>query len=117
MVAVKGETEMGGGCIRFQPTAWTVVREAKDGSRDALDRLIDTYWKPVYFFIRRRGNDIEASKDLTQSFFAALLEKEFIRDVSSDKGKFRSFLLAAATHFLSNERDKARAQKRGGTAI
>ncbi len=108
------ETEIGGAEVRFQPTAWTVVRGAKEGSRESLDFLIRSCWKPVYFFIRRRGNDVEVAKDLTQSFFALLVEKEYLKDVSAEKGRFRSFLLAAVSHFLSNERDRARAQKRGG---
>jgi DNA-directed RNA polymerase specialized sigma24 family protein len=108
------ETAIGGDNVRFQPTAWTVVRNARDGSRDAFDTLIAVYWKPVYFFIRRRGHDVESAKDLTQSFFGTALEKEFLRDVSAEKGKFRSYLLAALSHFLSNEYDRERALKRGG---
>jgi RNA polymerase sigma-70 factor (ECF subfamily) len=108
------ETAIGGDNVRFQPTAWTVVREARDGSRDALDRLIAVYWKPAYFFIRRRGHDIEAAKDLTQAFFGSLLEREFFARASADRGKFRSYLLGALSHFLSDEFDRARAQKRGG---
>jgi DNA-directed RNA polymerase specialized sigma24 family protein len=108
------ETDIGGEHIRFQPTAWTVVRSAREGSRDALDRLIAVYWKPVYFFIRRRGHDVESAKDLTQGFFGSLLEREFLEKVSADKGKFRSYLLGALSHFLSDEYDRSRAQKRGG---
>lgn len=108
------ETEIGGANVRFQLTAWTVVREARDGSRDAMDRLISTYWKPVYFFVRRKGHDVEAAKDLTQGFFATALEKDFLAGVSSEKGKFRTYVLAALSHYLSNERDRARAKKRGG---
>jgi len=108
------ETAIGGDNVRFQSTAWTVVREARDGSRDALDRLIAVYWKPAYFFIRRRGHDVESAKDLTQAFFGSLLEREFFAKASADKGKFRSYLLGALSHFLSDEHDRARAQKRGG---
>jgi RNA polymerase sigma-70 factor (ECF subfamily) len=108
------ETAMGGDNVRFQPTAWTIVRAAQEGSRDALDRLIALYWKPVYFFIRRRGHDVEAAKDLTQGFFGSLLEREFLGAVSADKGKFRSYLLGALGHFLSDQYDRSRAQKRGG---
>ncbi len=108
------ETAIGGDKVRFQPTAWTMVRHARDGSRDALDRLIAVYWKPVYFFIRRRGHDVEAAKDLTQGFFGSLLEREFFAAVSADKGTFRSYLLGALGHFLSDQNDRARAQKRGG---
>jgi len=111
---VTGDTETGGNEVRFQPTAWTVVRGAKDGSRDAMDRLITLYWKPVYFYVRRRGHDVESSKDLTQGFFATALEKEFLKGVSAEKGRFRSYVLAALSHFLSNEYDRAKAKKRGG---
>jgi len=107
------ETAIGGDNVRFQPTAWTMVRDARDGSRDALDRLIAVYWKPVYFFIRRRGHDVETAKDLTQGFFGSLLEREFFGSVSADKGKFRSYLLGALNHFLSDEYDRSRARKRG----
>jgi RNA polymerase sigma-70 factor (ECF subfamily) len=108
------ETAIGGDNVRFQPTAWTVVREARDGSRDALDRLIAVYWKPVYFFIRRRGHDVEAAKDLTQGFFGSLLEHKFFGAASEVKGKFRSYLLGALGHFLSNEQARKKAKKRGG---
>jgi RNA polymerase sigma-70 factor (ECF subfamily) len=108
------ETAMGGDNVRFQPTAWSVVRQAAQGSRDALDRLIGLYWKPVYFFIRRRGHEVEAAKDLTQGFFGSLLEREFFGSASAEKGKFRSYLLGALGHFLSDQCDRSRAQKRGG---
>ncbi len=108
------ETEIGGGNVRFPATAWAVVREAREGSTYALGRLISVYWKPTYFFIRRRGHDVEDAKDLTQGFFGSLLEREFFSAASSEKGKFRSFLLAALSHYLSNERDRARTKKRGG---
>jgi RNA polymerase sigma-70 factor (ECF subfamily) len=91
-----------------------MVRNAREGSRDALDRLIAVYWKPVYFYIRRRGHDVEAAKDLTQGFFGSLLERDSFGAVSSDKGTFRSYLLGALTHYLSDEKDRLRAQKRGG---
>lgn len=108
------ETATGGNVVHFQPTAWSIVRDAKEGSPQALEYLMSVYWKPVYFFIRRRGFDVETSKDLTQGFFGSLLEREFFRAVSRDKGRFRSYLLGALAHFLSDENDKARAIKRGG---
>src|SRR5687767_5565398 len=108
------ETEIGGPEVRFQPTAWTVVREARAGSPAAMERLVAVIWKPVYFFIRRRGHDVESAKDLTQSFFAVALDKEFLKDVAAEKGKFRSYILAAVSHFLSNAYDRAKAKKRGG---
>ena len=108
------ETALGGDNVRFQPTAWTLVREAREGSREALDSLFAVYWKPVYFYIRRRGKDVETAKDLTQSFFGSLLERDFFESVTPDKGKFRSYLLGALAHFLSNEEARSRAKKRGG---
>jgi len=110
---VTRETAIGGDNIRFQPTAWTVVRSAAVGSRVALDQLISVYWKPAYFFIRRRGHDVESAKDLTQGFFGSLLERDFFGRVSADKGTFRSYLLGALSHFLSDEYDRSRARKRG----
>jgi DNA-directed RNA polymerase specialized sigma24 family protein len=115
---VKDETSIGGAIHAFQTTLWTVVLAAKDPNagdrRHALDELIRKYWKPAYFFVRRSGNDVETAKDLTQAFFAAFLEKDFLRTVTPEKGKFRSFLLASLTHFLSDQYDKAAAKKRGG---
>jgi RNA polymerase sigma-70 factor (ECF subfamily) len=111
---VTEETAIGGDNVRFPVTAWAVVREARDGSTNALGRLISVYWKPAYFFIRRRGYDVEAAKDLTQGFFGSLLERDFFPSASAEKGKFRTFLLASLSHFLSNERDRSRAKKRGG---
>ena len=108
------ETEIGGDNVRFPVTAWAVVRDAREGSTDALGRLISVYWKPAYFFIRRRGHDVEAAKDLTQGFFGSLLERKFFSSASAEKGKFRTFLLASLGHYLSNEHDRSRAKKRGG---
>lgn len=73
-----------------------------------------TYWYPLYAFIRRQGHTPEDAEDLTQGFFARLLETDYLVAVDPAKGRFRSFLLAAIKHFLSDERDKAAAQKRGG---
>jgi RNA polymerase sigma-70 factor (ECF subfamily) len=111
------ETAIGGEKRAFQSTLWTVVLTAKDLSsadrRGALQRLIEAYWKPVYLFIRRRGNDVEVSKDLAQGFFTALLERNFLQYVQRDRGKFRTFLLTALEHFMADERDRAQALKRG----
>lgn len=112
------ETDIGGAGSTFQETLWTVVLRAKEsddvGRREALERLIGVYWKPAYFFIRRRGHDVEAAKDLAQGFFAAFVEKDFLKAVAPEKGKFRSFLMASLTYFLSDQFDRSRAQKRGG---
>jgi RNA polymerase sigma-70 factor (ECF subfamily) len=79
-----------------------------------LEKLCRSYWYPLYVFVRRQGHDEATAKDLTQGFFAKLLEKNYLADVRREKGKFRTFLLVAIKHFISDERDKARAEKRGG---
>jgi RNA polymerase sigma-70 factor (ECF subfamily) len=103
---------------RFATTHWSVVLAARDpvqpNSREALSDLCQTYWYPLYAFVRRRGHDVDEAQDLTQAFFLRLLEKDYLRVVDRAKGRFRSFLLAAFDHFLHNEYDRARAQKRGG---
>ena len=86
-------------------------------AHEALSELCQTYWPPLYAFIRRRGNDPREAEDLTQAFFARLLEKDWIVDVSREGGRFRSFLLVALKNFLANEWDRAQSQKRGGGKI
>ena len=86
-------------------------------SRQALASLCQTYWNPVYAFIRRCGHTPDQAQDLTQGFFTRLLDKQFLRDVDRQRGKFRSFLLAAVKHFLANKRDRAHALKRGGGQV
>src|SRR5208283_5186018 len=81
---------------------------------EALEKLCRTYWYPLYAYVRRLGEDEESAKDLTQGFFARLLEKNYLAQVQREKGKFRSFLLASLKHFMADERDRACAQKRGG---
>jgi len=102
----------------FVTTHWSVVlRVGQDdfaGAIAALERLCRTYWYPIYAFVRRRGSDPHEAEDLTQAFFAYLLEKETLKKVDRQKGKFRTFLLAAVTNFLANEWDKRRTLKRGG---
>lgn len=103
---------------RFATTHWSVVlaagQGAASGSREALENLCRTYWQPVYAYLRRQGNGVHEAEDLTQGFFARLLEKNYLKNVNPEKGKFRSYLLGAVKHFLSNERDRAQAKKRGG---
>lgn len=105
----------------FLTTHWSVVLTAgrTDTSRaqDALARLCRTYWRPLYAYVRRRGYSAHDAEDLTQAFFARLLERNDVAAVSPDRGRFRSYLLAAMNHFLSDEWDKARAQKRGGGRV
>jgi RNA polymerase sigma factor (sigma-70 family) len=105
----------------FATTHWTVVlaagRRHTPQSDAALEELCRTYWFPLYAYVRRRGHAKEDAKDLTQAFFARLLEKNFLANLAGEKGKFRAFLLAALKHFLANEWDKSQAQKRGGGEI
>lgn len=83
-------------------------------AREALTTLCEAYWEPLYAFIRRQGHSVEAAEDLTQGYFALLLEKHYLNGVDPSKGRLRSFLLASVKHFLANEWDKERALKRGG---
>jgi RNA polymerase sigma factor (sigma-70 family) len=105
---------------RFEATRWSIViaaKNAKDNDtmrgRDALGKLCATYWYPLYAFVRRGGKSPHDAQDLTQGFFALLLEKNWLDSVDRSRGRFRSWLLAAMKHFLANEWDKSRAQKRG----
>jgi RNA polymerase sigma-70 factor (ECF subfamily) len=106
------------GVDRFQTTHWSLVLEAGNRgsakSNEALARLCGDYWVPLYVFVRRFGNSAHAAEDLTQEFFAQLLEKEYLQDADRSRGRFRSFLLGAVKHFLVNRRKAERAQKRGG---
>ena len=103
----------------FLATHWTVIMAAARGSDTsraaaALTQMCRTYWYPLYAYLRRRGHDSHGAEDLTQAFFASLLARDFLANIDPRKGKFRSFLLASLKHFLSDERDRASAQKRGG---
>ena len=104
----------------FSTTSWSLVLAARDGptteSQEALAGLCEAYWFPLYAFVRRQGFDAEQSRDLTQGYFTALLEKRYLESVEPGAGRFRSFLLVSLKHFLSKEREKARAVKRGGRA-
>ena len=104
---------------RFMTTRWSLVVQARGTlqsaeAQRALSELCETYWLPLYAFVRRRIHDVDKAQDLTQAFFARLLEKQYLADVRPERGRFRSFLLTAVKNFLSNERDRERAQKRGG---
>src|SRR6266516_6607179 len=103
---------------QFATTHWSVVLTAgESGSQqaaEALEKLCRSYWYPLHAYVRREGHGPQDSEDLTQGFFARLLEKNYLDQVHPEKGRFRSFLLAALRHFLADEYDKARAQRRGG---
>jgi RNA polymerase sigma factor (sigma-70 family) len=105
----------------FATTRWTIVmkasRESTPGSREALSRLCEIYWPPLYSFARRQGHGVEQAQDLTQAFFARFLEKHDVQDADPARGRFRSFLLSSFKHFLANEYDRERAKKRGGGQV
>jgi len=96
----------------FSPTSWSLVRSAED--RGGMDRLLRLYWKPLYFFIRRKGFDNETSKDILQEFLAEFLKRQSIRKANRGRGRFRSFLLASLSHFLADYQRAASREKRGG---
>jgi RNA polymerase sigma-70 factor (ECF subfamily) len=102
----------------FATTRWTLVHAARDGgsadAQAALAALCESYWYPLYAYVRRRGYPPPEAEDLTQAFFARLLAGHPFDDVHQEKGRFRSYLLASIKHFLANEWDRARALKRGG---
>ncbi len=101
----------------FATTHWSLIRAAAQSSpdaRDALATLCERYWYPLYAFVRREGRQPAEAQDLTQSFFATLIEGEDLKRVRPDKGRFRSFLLASLKHFLINDWHRSRAVKRGG---
>lgn len=102
----------------FATTRWSMVisagRQSSPESNRALAALCETYWYPLYAYIRRRVSDVHEARDLTQAFFCELLEKNYVESADPERGRFRAWLITAFKHFLSKEWDKARAQKRGG---
>jgi RNA polymerase sigma factor (sigma-70 family) len=102
----------------FLTTHWSVVLAAGDRpscqQAQALERLCRAYWRPLYVFVRRQGHDVAEAQDLTQAFFARLLERNDLQTVRQEKGRFRSWLLVSLKNFLANEWHRAHAQKRGG---
>jgi RNA polymerase sigma-70 factor (ECF subfamily) len=104
--------------VNFKTTHWSVIVRASQGqatdSAAALEKLCRSYWPPIYAFIRRKGHDVHAAQDLTQSFFAALLEKNQISVADPQRGRFRNFLLGSAAHFLANDWKHGHRLKRGG---
>ncbi len=114
-VPMSRETTMGGSKGRFRSTNWTLVLRARDEKE--LGALVELYWKPCYFYIRRKGHDVEDAKDLTQGFFTDFLERDALARVTRSKGRFRSFLLACLEHYLSNEYDRRKAKKRAAKLL
>jgi RNA polymerase sigma factor (sigma-70 family) len=104
------------GAATFTTTHWSVVLEAQGESRaaqEALEKLCRTYWKPIYGFVRRQGAGAEDAEDLTQGFFALLLERKDLNTVRKEKGRLRSYLLTSLKNFLADESRHAMAIKRG----
>jgi DNA-directed RNA polymerase specialized sigma24 family protein len=107
----------------FASTRWTVVLEAGDSaaasaqSLSALSELCQIYWRPLYLFLRREGYGSDDAQDLTQGFFADLIQTRSYARADRERGRFRSFLLGALKHFVADARDRDRAQKRGGGII
>lgn len=122
MAANESITSLGGlstpGGYGFQTTHWSVVLAAGEpghpASQKALAELCRNYWYPLYAFVRRKGRLPEEAKDLTQDFFAVVLEKNYFGDADRERGRFRTFLLAAADNFLRNDWAKHQTLKRGG---
>lgn len=102
----------------FATTHWTIVLAAgrrHDPQADrALEQLCQTYWFPLYAYVRRRGHEKADAEDLVQAFFTRFLAKNYLEGLSAERGRFRAFLLASLKHFLANEWDKSQRQKRGG---
>lgn len=98
----------------FATTRWTMIRAAGASSVDALESLCTAYWFPLYAYVRRHGFSKEDGEDLTQAFFAKLLERQDFTGLKQEDGRFRAFLLAALKNFLANQRDRAGCLKRGG---
>lgn len=105
----------------FPTTHWTLVLSAGIDNRaqagEALAELCRAYWRPLYAFVRKRGYAPQEAEDLTQEFFARLLEKDYLARADAAKGRFRSFLLSLLKHFLADEYDRRQAQKRGGRHV
>ena len=102
---------------RFATTRWSLVLAAAkgdSGGAEALAALCRAYWRPIYHYVRHRGFSRDDAQDLTQGFFTRLLEKESLRRADPERGRFRSFLLAAVRNFLANEWDRRKSLKRGG---
>ena len=104
--------------MSFETTRWSVVVAAggddSSAARAALSTLCETYWYPLYAYVRRRGTSPDDARDLTQGFLASLLERRDFEHLHQERGRFRAFLLASLQHFVANEAARRRAQKRGG---
>jgi DNA-directed RNA polymerase specialized sigma24 family protein len=114
---VPGTLQEGG--ASFQTTHWTVVlragqSESAESAQQALSAFCESYWPPLYTFLRHRGYPSADAQDIAQAFFAHLLEQNTLSRADQEKGRLRTFLLGSLQNFLTNEHDRARALKRGG---
>lgn len=113
------ETDIGGTAREFPPTRWTLILSTRDGDgrrRAAVETLFAAYWKPMYFYARRKGLPVEEAKDAVQALFAQLLERDFPARLDPARGRFRAYLRTALDHLLINFHESRSAQKRGGGA-
>ncbi|HZE97551.1 MAG TPA: sigma factor [Planctomycetota bacterium] len=108
------DTEILGRSKEFVKTSWFLVRAAGNG--EGWDPLVRLYWKPLYFYVRRKGLDNEAAKDVVQEFIATLIERRSLAKADPTRGRFRTFLLSALDHFLADRKRREGRQKRGGGA-
>jgi len=110
-----------GRALQFRSTQWSLVlsagHDSTAGARTALEELCRTYWYPLYAFLRRSGHPETDAEDLIQSFFASLIEHDWLATANPARGRFRSFLLICLKRFVSGEARKAEAQKRGGRNV
>jgi DNA-directed RNA polymerase specialized sigma24 family protein len=114
--AFRNGNGMQNGAASFATTHWSMVLTAQGESPaadEALEKLCRTYWPPIYAFVRRQGATLDDAEDLTQGFFALLLQHRDLETVRREKGRLRSYLLTSLKHFLTNERHRAMAIKRG----
>ncbi len=111
------ETLIVGSAREFPETRWSIVRSARQDAptrRAALEELLTKYWKPLYFYVRRKGNSVEAAKDSVQGFCVHLLERDFFAKPDPARGRFRAYLRVAMDNYLRGEHERQSAQKRGG---
>jgi RNA polymerase sigma-70 factor (ECF subfamily) len=118
MSADQSDMPPAAGKRHFATTQWSVVLAAGDLERDepriAITQLCETYWYPLYAYVRRRVDNVHEAQDLTQAFFSHLLEKQVIARADRSRGRFRAFLVTALKNFIANQWKKAGAEKRGG---
>ncbi len=114
-----GETAIGGDARDFPQTRWTLIVSSRDNPQarqTALQELLTSYWKPLYYYVRRKGRTIDAAKDAIQGFFAHLLQNDFLSRLDPGRGRFRGFLRTSIDNYLNNLYESQSAQKRGGGA-